>query len=218
MPSDLTIAAYLKREKANDVLISKDHQKLHEIRKNGIIATGSLRRSLQLLQYRNDLHIVDIRGNLDTRIEKLYKNDWDGIILAYAGLKRFGRTDLISEILSEKIMYPAVGQGIIAVECRDEPALRELFSAINDDETETCAVAERAFLEGLGGGCQVPVGVISHIEGDTLHLSGVYIPENGEYCLKENIVFEAAKPGIAGKKLAQKILNGYKERQENANG
>lgn len=213
LPPGLTIAAYITREIANDVLISKGEKKLHEIPEHGIIATGSLRRKFQLLQYRKDFQIVDVRGNIDTRIEKLYKNNWDGLISAYAALKRIGKTDLISEIIPEDIMYPAVGQGIIAIECRDDPQMREFFAAINDRDTQICAIAERAFLQGLGGGCQVPVGVLSNIQDGQIHLSGVYMPEDGEYDIRENIIFDAEKPDLAGKKLAENILKATKTRR-----
>ena len=187
LPSGLTIAAYIKREQPNDVLISKGNKPLCDLPQNGIVATGSLRRKFQLLRYREDFQIVDLRGNIETRIEKLYKNDWDGLILAYAALQRLGKTDLISEMIPEDVLYPAVGQGIMAVECREEPAMRAIFAALNDRETEMCAIAERAFLQGLGGGCQVPVGVISTVQDDMLHLSGIYMPEDGKYCIKEAV-------------------------------
>jgi hydroxymethylbilane synthase len=205
LPPDLTIGAYLQRETPNDVLMSKRNLPLREIPQNGVIATGSLRRKFQLLRYRDDFQIVDVRGNIETRIKKLYDNDWDGLILAYAALHRLGKTDLISEIISTDIMHPAVGQGIIAVECRDESDMHEIFSVINHSETETCAIAERAFLTGLGGGCQVPVGVASRIEHGQLHLSGVYMPEGGEYRQK-TLSMEATKPEQAGQQLAEQIL------------
>jgi hydroxymethylbilane synthase len=213
LPSGLAILAYIKRECAQDVLISKENKSLREIPHHGVIATGSLRRKFQLLQYREDLHIVDVRGNIETRIEKLYKHDWDGLILAYAALQRLGKTELISEIIPEDVLYPAVGQGIIAVECREEPTMRAIFAAINDRETEMCAMAERAFLQGLGGGCQVPVGVISKVQNAKIHLSGIYMPEDGKYCIKEAVLFDAGKPDIAGAKLAEKILAEYQKRK-----
>ena len=213
LPSGLTISAYIKRELANDVLISKKNKSLREIPQHGVIATGSLRRKLQLLKYRQDLCIVGVRGNIETRIEKLYKNNWDGLILAYAALKRLGKTHIIREILPEDLMYPAVGQGIIAVECREEPESYQLFSAINDRNTEMCAIAERAFLKGLGGGCQVPVGVITTLQAETIRLAGVYLPEEGNYCIRENIVFDASQPAMAGQKLAEKILKAAKTRR-----
>lgn len=209
LPSGLTISAYIKRDPANDVLISKENKLLREIPQHGVIATGSLRRKLQLLRYRQDLRIVGVRGNIETRLEKLHTHNWDGLILAYAALKRLGKTHIISEILLEDLVYPAVGQGIIAVECREEPESYELFSAINDRDTEIYAIAERALLKGLGGGCQVPVGVISKVQSGALHLSGVYMPEDGKYCIKEKIILDASQPALAGQKLAEKIFCEY---------
>ncbi len=207
LPPGLIIGAYLQRETPNDVLISKGNLPLHNIPQGGTIATGSLRRKFQLLRYRDDLKIVDVRGNIETRIKKLHDNDWDGLILAYAALHRLDKTDLISEIIPVDIMHPAVGQGIIAIECRDDDNRRAIFSVINHLETETRAIAERAFLTGLGGGCQVPVGVTSKIENGQLHLSGVYMPEGGQYRQK-TLTMEATKPQKAGQKLAEQILQG----------
>jgi hydroxymethylbilane synthase len=212
LPLGLRISAYIKRDLANDVLISKQNKPLREIPQYGVIATGSLRRKLQLLRYREDLRIVGVRGNIETRLEKLHTHNWDGLILAYAALKRLGKTHIISEILPEDLVYPAVGQGIIAVECREEPESYELFSAINDRDTKICAIAERAFLKGLGGGCQVPVGVITTLQAETIHLAGMYLPEEGNYCIRENVVFDASQPAMAGQKLAEKILNEYRRR------
>lgn len=211
LPEGLTLAAYMPRETPNDALISKEGKPLHELPSHAIVATGSLRRKLQLLKQRSDLQIVGVRGNLETRVRKFHKNKWDGLVLAYAGLHRLGRAELISQILPEEIIYPAVGQGIIAVECRADSPACELFAAINDPLTETYALAERAFLQGLGGGCQVPVGVISLILGDRLQLSGVYLPENGKYTLTQELEWERSQPIAAGRTLAEKILAEYAE-------
>lgn len=205
LPPGLTIGAYLQRETPNDALISKNNLSLRDIPHGGTIATGSLRRKFQLLRYRDDLNIVDVRGNIETRIKKLRDNDWDGLILACAALHRLNKTNVISEIIPADIMHPAVGQGIVAVECRTDDAARAIFSAINHPETETRAIAERAFLAGLGGGCQVPVGVTSSIENEELHLSGVYMPEGGQF-QHETVTMTAAKPQEAGRQLAKLIL------------
>ena len=211
LPAGLMLAAYLTRECPNDALVSKDRRKLSEIPRNGTIATGSLRRKCQLLRYRPDVQIVDVRGNIETRLAKLTQNNWDGLILAYAALQRLGKTEVITEIIPAEVIYPAVGQGIIAVECRTESAMAEFFAAINDHAAETCAIAERAFLQGLGGGCQVPVGVISTIRQGQLELAGVYLPEDGKYWIKEKIIFDAGQPRVAGERLAEKISKKYHE-------
>ncbi len=205
LPAGLALGAYITRDMPNDVLISKGNLPLSDIPSNGIIATGSLRRKFQLLRYRNDFRIVDVRGNIETRIRKLSENDWDGLILAHAALKRLDKTELISEVIPLVTMYPAVGQGIIAIECRDESAMYAIFSAVNDKETALCAAAERVFLGGLGGGCQVPVGVISEIRNEQLMLAGIYIPEEGKR-IKATVIGDVNSPEKAGEQLAANIL------------
>jgi hydroxymethylbilane synthase len=217
LPPGLTIGAYLPRDRPNDVLISKDRAPLRAIRQGGVIATGSLRRKLQLLRYRPDLTVVDVRGNIGTRLNKLRDNDWDGLILAYAALQRLNKTDLISEILPFDLMHPAVGQGIIAVECRAEAEMLAMFAAINHADTAACALAERAFLAGLGGGCQVPVGVTSKIEAGHICLSGVYIPEEGQFRHK-TVTLDAAYPQDAGRHLAELILQAEHEEGRSERG
>lgn len=205
LPPGLTIGAYLARDLPNDVLVSKGNLRLDEIPHQGTIATGSLRRKFQLLRYRSDLQIVDIRGNIETRLQKLRDNDWDGLILAHAALARLGKTELISDVIPQNIMYPAVGQGIVAVECRDEAVMRDIFGRIDRVDSGICALAERAFLEGIGGGCQIPLGVISTLQGDELTLSGIYMPRE-DYIIQERVVGSANSPAQAGTQLAVNIL------------
>ena len=210
LPEGLTIGAYLERDLPNDVLISKGNLSLDDIPQQGTIATGSLRRKFQLLRYRRDLNVADIRGNIETRLRKLEENDWDGLILAHAALKRLDKTDLISDVIPQEIMYPAVGQGIVAVECRDEAAMHEIFSAVNHHESAVCARAERAFLQGIGGGCQVPLGVISTIQERQLTLSGIYMPQE-DNIIQERVAESVASPEQIGQKLAERILNRVKK-------
>jgi len=210
LPGGLTIAAYLPRERPNDVLISRAGQPLRELPQGATVATGSLRRKFQLLQVRPDFQIVDVRGNIETRIDKLSKNNWDGLILAYAALHRLGKTDLITEIIPAETLYPAVGQGIIAIESRAEPEWHTVFAALNHSETERCARAERAFLSGLGGGCQVPVGVISNVQDGQIFLSGVYLPAEGHTMIKAQAEGNADQPEQAGAQLASSILQQYR--------
>lgn len=205
MPPDLGIGAYLTRDLPNDVLVSKNSLTLDQIPHQGTIATGSLRRKFQLLHYRKDLRIADIRGNIETRLRKLEENDWDGLILAHAALKRLGKTGLISDIIPQEVMYPAVGQGIIAVECRDEAIMHYIFAPISDDDAESCAMAERAFLKGIGGGCQVPLGVISKIQDRELTLSGVYMPGE-ENIIRKQAFGDLHYPEEIGQELAESIL------------
>lgn len=213
LPPGLTIAAYLPRELPNDALISKDHRRLADIPAGGTLATGSIRRKLQVLEYRPDLHFVDIRGNIETRLRKLVENDWDGLILAYAGLHRLGKSELISEILPVDLIYPAVGQGIIAIECREDAESLACFAKITDPATAICARAERAFLEGMGGGCQIPLGIISHIDGNVLQLSGKYLFEERGASFIHSLQTDASQPVLAGKRLADELLNVCKQEQ-----
>jgi hydroxymethylbilane synthase len=206
LPSELMLAAYLKRELPNDVLISKNWQPLSALPLNGTVATGSLRRKFQLQRYRPDLQFVDVRGNIETRLAKLGQNNWDGLILAYAALARLNKTEVLAEVIPAEILYPAVGQGIIAVECRAEPEFAEIFAPLNDPSTATCALAERAFLRALGGGCRAPVGVISTLSNAQIRLAGIYLSEDGQTCIKDEILVDATQPQVAGEKLAEKIL------------
>ncbi|PID56794.1 hydroxymethylbilane synthase [candidate division KSB3 bacterium] len=203
-PTGVTIGAYLPRDRPNDVLVSKGKLSLDAIPRHGIIATGSLRRKFQLRHYRRDLCIVDIRGNIETRLRKLQESDWHGLILAYAALKRLEKIDLIGEVIPQKMMYPAVGQGTVAVECRDEIAMRGMFSRINHHESALCARAERAFLKGVGGGCQIPLGVISTVQGEQLTLSGVYMPKE-DRIVQDCAVGTTSFPEGVGQDLARKI-------------
>ncbi|MCP4404859.1 MAG: hydroxymethylbilane synthase [bacterium] len=205
LPPGLTLGAYLTRDLPNDVLVSKGNLALDDIPHQGTIATGSLRRKFQLLRYRSDLQIVDIRGNIETRLQKLKNNNWDGLILAHAALKRLEKTEIISDLISQEIMYPAVAQGIVAVECRDETAMHDIFRPINHGNTAIYAIAERAFLQDIGGGCQVPLGVISDIQGEQLTLSGIYMPQE-DNIIQERVVGDARSPEQTGRELAEKIL------------
>lgn len=173
-PIGLTVGAIPQRAPANDVLVSKRGYTLATLPQNATVGTSSCRRAAQLLHKRPDLQIVDIRGNIDTRIRKALDADavYDAIVLASAGLERLGQNQVISEVLSLDDILPAPGQGALAVQCRDENLSRSLLAAINHTETEMAVVAERAFLGGLGGGCALPIAAYATIEGETLHLQG----------------------------------------------
>ena len=159
LPDGLCIGAVTSREKANDVLISKKAKSIGELPPDAEVATGSLRRKSQLLNLRPDIKVVDMRGNVPTRIEKFLASDLDAMILAYAGIHRLGLDEHIANVISVREMIPAVGQGAIAVEARaDDREIRDLANKINDTDTELCITAERAFLRELEGGCQVPIG------------------------------------------------------------
>src|SRR5690625_1505876 len=160
LPKGLVIGSVPKRADHRDVLISKDNMLLKDLREGAIIGTSSLRRGAQILAYRPDLTIKWIRGNIETRLRKLKEEDYDAIILAVSGIKRVGMDlSIVTEYLDPEVCVPAVGQGALAIECReDDEEIREILSLINDEETTETVTAERTFLDLLEGGCQVPIG------------------------------------------------------------
>ena len=224
-PEGLCIGAISKRETANDVLISKKYKTIDELPRGARVATGSLRRRSQLLHYRPDLEIFEIRGNVPTRIAKFEESDLDAMILAFAGVHRLGLDAHISQIIPFEIMLPAVGQGAMAVEIRQEDAeLHKILQIINDEETFQCATAERAFLRSLEGGCQVPIGANATIQNGEIHLQGLVGSLNGALILREKISGAKTDAKNLGEKLARiliekganEILENTRERVEKA--
>lgn len=205
LPEGLTLGAHLPREPANDILISRDNLPLDSLPQGGVVATGSLRRRLQIARVRPDLKIVDVRGNIDTRLRKFEENGWDGLISAYAAFKRMGYEGRISQVLPYELMLPAVGQGVIAVECRDDEESRRLLEVINDETTAVRAQAERALLNGLGSGCQLPLACASEVKEGRLMLKGLYmIPDRGLY-IEEELSGSPEKAARLGSELAALI-------------
>ena len=206
-PVGLTIGAVLERETPNDVLLSSRYNSIDELPKGARVATGSLRRKSQLLHYRPDLSITEIRGNVPTRIRKLDESELDGMILAYAGVHRLGLDSRIRQVIPFGIMLPAVGQGAMAVEIRaDDAKVREIVSVLDDPETRNCVTAERAFLRRLEGGCQVPIGAMARVEGDRIYLEGVVGSLDGDKNLRERITGDTADADALGTGLAEQML------------
>lgn len=206
LPDGLDIIAYGTREDVRDALIARDGMKLLELPKGATVATGSLRRRSQLLHLRSDLNLVDLRGNLNTRLRKLEKEGYAALLLAYAGIKRLGMADRVTEILEPEKMLPAVGQGIIAVEGReDKGRLEQLLGGFNDADSECGALAERTFLRQLEGGCQVPIGVYTSLE--KRELTGMVASLDGENLIKDSIMFDRKDPVTTGNVLAEKLLS-----------
>lgn len=155
----LIFAKAWEREDARDALILREAKSLKELPKGAVIGTGSKRRAFQLLAIRNDLHLIDIRGNVDTRLRKMQEQKLDGLVLAAAGLKRLGMENVITQFLEADEMIPAPAQGILAIELRaDNESLLSMINALSDDKTDEIAVAERGFLKAIGGNCHLPVG------------------------------------------------------------
>ena len=169
LPPGLELAAVPAREDAHDVWISKDDTRFKDLPQGATVATGAVRRQAQLRYARPDLKIFPMRGNVDTRLQKLDEGGFDGIILALAGLKRLGLEDAVTETLSPDLMLPAVGQGALAIEARVKDAAVEKFvKSLNHARSHQAVLAERAFLRALGGNCQTPIAAYAQISGERL--------------------------------------------------
>ena len=209
LPDGLTLAAITKRAHPGDAFVSNKYSSLATLPAGAVIGTSSLRRRAQLLRARPDLNIVDLRGNLDTRLAKLDRGEVDAIVLAVAGLVRLGWGDRVTEILSPEDCLPAVGQGALAIEARanDEETLA-MLSVLNDAETRTAVTAERAFLAVLGGGCQVPVGVhaVMQADGATVVLEAIIASLDGKRIVRGQEQAPAQSAAELGVKLANRLL------------
>ncbi|WP_027409490.1 hydroxymethylbilane synthase [Anoxybacteroides tepidamans] len=206
LPEGLIIGCVPKREDHRDVMISKQHIPFSELPKGAVIGTSSLRRSAQLLAKRPDLQIKWIRGNIDTRLDKLQKEDYDAIILAAAGLRRMGwAEEVVTEYLSTDVCLPAVGQGALAIECReDDKELLKWLQKLNDIKTERAVLAERTFLKEMEGGCQVPIAGYGYVnERDEVVFTGLVASADGKETYKETVI--GADPEEVGLKVAEKL-------------
>jgi len=211
LPFGLTIGAITEREDVRDVFIGhpkKGYTRFADLPSGAQIATGSLRRKSQLLQHRPDFRIVDIRGNLNTRMHKLESSDWDGMILARAGVKRLGWDSLITEILPVDVMLPAVGQGALALEVRDDDEdTRQIIGSLHHEETARAVVGERTFLRFLEGGCQVPIGTYGQIENEIFKLDAVIGSIDGTRSVRGRISGSPSASAHLGEELAQQLLS-----------
>jgi hydroxymethylbilane synthase len=207
LPYELEISVVTERENAFDALISKDNIQLDDLPKNAIIGTGSLRRSSQLLKYRPDLEIVPLRGNIDTRIKKLDSEGLDAIILAAAGLRRMGWGDKIAQVIPADIILPAMGQGAVGIETRKyDPNVLEAIMALDHEETHLALDAERAFVDVLEGGCQVPIGAYATLDDQTITLSGLVASLDGKTIYQASKQRTLAEAKQLGKELGKEIL------------
>jgi hydroxymethylbilane synthase len=208
LPEGLTIGCIPFREDHRDAFISKDHVKFEDLPSGSIVGTSSLRRGAQLLAKRPDLEIKWIRGNIDTRLAKLQNEDYDAIILAAAGLARMGWSkDVVTEFLDEDLCLPAVGQGALSIECREnDHELLETLNLFTDSVTEKAVVAERAFLHKMEGGCQVPIaGFASVGQEDMVTLTVLVGAPDGSVLYKERIT--GTDPVKVGLEAAQSLTD-----------
>lgn len=207
LPEGLTLGAVLERGEFRDALVSKNGKKLSELGAGDVVATSSLRRQAGLMKMNNQIIVKDIRGNVNSRLQKMEDGYCDAMIMAAAGLQRLGLEQYITEIIDPEVIVPAVSQGAIAIEVRiNDPEIEFLMQRINDADTWDAITAERAFLAHLQGGCQVPLGCFSKIENGHLTMNGFVASVDGKQFIHETISGEVGKGAELGVEMAEKML------------
>jgi hydroxymethylbilane synthase len=210
LPEGLHLAAICEREDPRDALIagSPDVKTLNDLPAGASVGTTSLRRICQLLNIRPDLKIVQLRGNVDTRLRKLAEGEFDAIILATAGIKRLGHADRITQIIPAEISLPAIGQGAVGIECRiNDDFTNSLLKALDHDETSVCVRTERAFLKKLEGGCQVPIAAYAQLMDGKIVINGLVGSLNGETLIKDRMEGKPEDAESIGTRLAEELLS-----------
>ena len=208
LPEGLIIAGIPARQNPRDALISRSNAKFAELEGHARVGTSSARRKAQLLAARGDLEIVETRGNVDTRLRKLGNEEYDALVLAAAGLIRLGLEKHAAEYLSTNVMLPAVGQGALAIQVREDDAeIRELVSAIDHSETRRAVEAERAFARKLGADCRTPVAAYAKIESGKLAIDGMVAASNGRMLVRSRVVSGISDPAKIGEELAENLLS-----------
>jgi hydroxymethylbilane synthase len=212
LPTDvvkgLGLAAVPARESPFDVLVSREGKLFRQLSKGAQIGTGSLRRRSQLLHARADLRLLDVRGNVDTRLQKLRDGQFDALVLAESGLKRLNLAAQITEVLSPTVMLPAIGQGALGLEARSgDRSTREVLAKIDDLASHQSVLAERTLLAALRGGCLAPVGAWGRLEDDgRLHLSACVLSKDGTHRLDADLLGNAADAVQIGRQAAEQLL------------
>jgi hydroxymethylbilane synthase len=211
LPTELApgfeIAAITEREDPRDAFCSRLYSQIEDLPQKARVGTSSLRRQAQLKAIRPDLEIHPLRGNVDTRLRKLEQRDYDAIILASAGLKRLGKTESIKQIFPAEIMCPAAGQGALGIEIREgDSTTREHLAFLNNDASRTATTCERALLNRLGGGCQVPIGALAELRNGRLHLDAVVADPDGSTLLRESRDGDLNHPEQLGSAVGEGLL------------
>jgi hydroxymethylbilane synthase len=205
LPPGFEIVAITERVDPHDAFLSVNYDCVDALPKGAKVGTSSLRRQAQLKAFRSDLEIFPLRGNVDTRVRKLEEGEYDGIILAAAGLTRLGKTQLVKEYLSEQFMCPAAGQGALGIEIREgDVEMRKHLAFLNDADSRAATVCERALLNKLGGGCQVPIGAFAEVKDGKLHLTGVVARPDGSEVLREQAI--GTDPVVLGELVGETLL------------
>ncbi len=205
----LTISAVLPREDPHDTFVSLKYDRLADVPVRARVGTSSMRRKAQLLNFREDLEVVALRGNVDTRIRKLKEQDLDGIILAHAGVKRMGFEDQVREVLPFDVMIPPGGQGAIGIETRSDDGAVDIVRALNDSRSEFEVTTERKFQAAVGGGCSVPLGINAALTNNRVTLHAVFGAEDGTIIFKQ--VLSGAKE--QADELVGQLLDGLRRAQ-----
>ena len=203
----LLIGAYLKRNDYRDVIISEKIKNISDLRNGVKIGSSSKRRELQLKKINSNISVINIRGNIDTRINKINENKLDGVILAAAGVKSLKLDKKISLTFNCDHILPAVGQGIIAVQCRKEDKIKNLIKRINDNTTSLCAIAERKMLQTIGGDCDTAIGGLAEIENHNLKLKAQLFSDSGQESFEYELTGREVDASFIGKSVGEKLLN-----------
>ncbi|MBC2713234.1 MAG: hydroxymethylbilane synthase [Desulfosarcina sp.] len=207
IPDGLCIGAIPEREEPRDILITRNGLPLGRLKQEARVGTSSLRRSAQLLHVRPDITIVPLRGNLDTRLKKLKSESLDAIVLAAAGIRRLGLANRITQILDESVMLPAVGQGALCIEIREKDTrIAPVVAALDDLPTRQVVMGERAFLNRLEGGCQVPIAGHGHIDEKGYTLTGLVCDVDGSHQIKQSRTGPETRSKQIGLELAEALL------------
>jgi hydroxymethylbilane synthase len=211
LPTELAagfeIAVITEREDPRDAFCSRYFSDIEDLPKNARVGTSSLRRQAQLKAIRPDLEIHPLRGNVDTRLRKLERGEYDAVILASAGLKRLGKTELMKRIIPAEIMCPAAGQGALAIEIRKgDGTTRECVGFLNDAASRVATTCERALLNSLGGGCQVPIGAFAEKRDGKLHLDAIVAAPDGSKLLRESREGDLSDPENLGNAVGGSLI------------
>jgi hydroxymethylbilane synthase len=207
LPPGFELVAITEREDPRDAFCSRNYARIEDLPHGGRVGTSSLRRQAQLKVIRPDLELHPLRGNVDTRLRKLEQGEYDAIILASAGLKRLGKTELIKQIIPAQIMSPAAGQGALGIEIRKgDAATRQHLEFLNDFAARAATTCERALLNRLGGGCQVPIGALAEIRNGKLHLEAIVADPDGSKLLRESRDGSLNEPEQLGNAVGETLL------------
>jgi hydroxymethylbilane synthase len=212
-PAGLVFPAITKREDVRDCLISRDGAKLKDLACGARVGTSSLRRQAQLRHHRPDLELLDLRGNVDTRLKKVAAGEFDAIVLATAGMNRLGASDKITQILPPEVMLPAVGQGALGIETRaDDHETLRLVAALDDPESHEAVTAERALLRELEGGCQIPLGAWARRENGELRLEACVFSADGKEFVRKDLRGRPEEAEELGVRLGQILIEAGADR------